>query len=90
MNLDVSSVCFLGEPAEQVTKALVEQRLEVSLRSAVSVELNKNIVTNGRSEIEPSSYTLGCRHVVPCDFPCFQAWQQATAKSQAERSSDHQ
>jgi hypothetical protein len=47
VDIDASSICFLREPAEQVAEAPIEQRLEVSLRRAVGVQLEKNIVANG-------------------------------------------
>ncbi len=53
MNLNPSSVCFFGEPAEQVAEALIEEGLEISLLCPVCVKLQKEIVANGWGKIEP-------------------------------------
>lgn len=53
MNLNASSDCFFSNPAEQVAQALVQQRFKISVRSAVGVELQEEIIANYRRKIEP-------------------------------------
>src|ERR1035438_5329227 len=88
MNLDVSSACFFREPAEQVAEAPAEQRLEVSLRRAMSVQLQEDVVANSWRQIEPAADPRWCGHVVSGDLSGFQAGLQACADPSRRLSID--
>ena len=81
VDLDASSVCLLGDPVNRLARPWLAAA-EVSLRSAVGVELDEDIVADSGSEIEPSAYPRGCRHVVPGNFSGFQARHQPFAEAQ--------
>src|ERR1035441_7828814 len=89
MNLDVSSACFFREPAEQVAEAPAEQRLEVSLRRAMGVQLQEDVVANSWRQIEPAADPRWCGHVVSGDLSGFQAGLQACAESQPGGTGNH-
>ena len=90
MDLNASPVCLFRKPAEEVGQTLVEQGFEISLRRAVGVELQEEIVADGWSYIKPLANSRGSGHVVTSDFSGFRPRYPPSTEAQTERSGNHQ
>ena len=90
VDLDASSVRLFMEPEEEVAEPAIEQWLAISIRCAVGIELQEEIVADCWGQIEPPPYPRHCRQVVTGNLPGLQSWHQPAGETQAERPSDHQ
>ena len=88
--LHAASLGFLSYPEEEIGEAMAQQRLEISLRSSVRVQLDKDVVPERRRDIEPLAHAISGWQIVAGDLAGFDARGDAAAESQSNWTGDHQ
>src|SRR5215467_1085481 len=90
VTLDASTLSLFCDPAVQIGKPLVKQRVEVPLDGTMRIELNKQIVSDHRRYFKPLPHTVGRRHIVAGDLAGFETRHEPSAKTHPHRAGNHQ
>lgn len=90
MNLHFSAPRLFCQATKQARESIIEQGSKIRVRRPVSMELEKNVRSNAGCKIKPAACARRCWQIIACYLSGLKSRRQAFAKSDAQRSGDHQ